>query len=87
MTERATGALSRNEVEAILDEGTRWRVTYCPGARTADETGAGAPLPRGVLERVPTPAALRKKKPTSRFRFYANLTTDATGNLLLLQED
>jgi hypothetical protein len=36
---------------------------------------------------VPTPAALRKKKLTSRFRFYANLTTDAAGDLLLLRED
>ena len=87
MTDWATGSLSRDEVEAILDEGTRWRVIYCPGARMADETGAGAPLPRGVLERVPTPAALRKKKLTSRFRFYANLTTDAAGDLLLLRED
>jgi hypothetical protein len=51
---------------------------------SADETGAGAPSPRGVLERVPTPAVLRKKKLTSRFRFYANLTTDATGDFLLL---
>lgn len=52
----------------------------------ADETGAGAPLPRGALERAPTPAALRKEKLTSRFRYYANLTTDATGDLLLLRE-
>jgi hypothetical protein len=50
-------------------------------------TGAGAPLPRGVLERVPTPPALRKKKLTSRFRFYANLTTDATGDFLLPREN
>ena len=55
--------------------------------RAPDETGAGAPLPRGVLERVPTPAALRKKKLTSSFRFYANLTTDATGDFLLLREN
>jgi hypothetical protein len=78
--------LSRAEVDELVRRGARWRVTYCAGARTSDGVGIGYPLPPGVLERVPTPAALRKRKPSSRTYFYATLTTDADGQFLLLEE-
>jgi hypothetical protein len=78
--------MTRAEVEELVRRGARWRVTYCVGARTPDDVGTGHPLPAGVLERVPTPAALRKRKPSSRTYLYATLTTDADGEILLLKE-
>ena len=78
--------LSRAEVDELVRRGARWRVTYCEGARTPDDVGVGYPLHPGVLERVPTAAALRKRKPSTRTYFYATLTTDAEGEFLLLEE-
>ena len=52
-------ALSRDEVAARLAEGCAWRIAWCSGGRLPDASGAGRPLPAGVLERVPSPAKLR----------------------------
>jgi hypothetical protein len=53
-------ALSRDEVAARLDEGCAWRIAWCSGARVPNDTGVGRPLPDGVLERIPSPAKLRR---------------------------
>ncbi len=53
-------ALSRDEVAARLDEGCAWRISWCSGARLPESRGAGRTLPDGVLERVPSPAKLRR---------------------------
>lgn len=78
--------MTRSEVEELVRCGARWRVTYCVGARTPDDVGTGHPLPAGVLDRVPTAAAMRKRKPSSRTYFYATLTSEADGEVLLLKE-
>jgi hypothetical protein len=53
-------SLTRQDVERAVRDGGRWVVTYCAGAHQEPTTGRGAPLPPGVLERVPSAAALRK---------------------------
>lgn len=86
MTHDSGEPLNRGQVEALMRDGVRWRVSYCSGAHTPDEIGAGAPLPSGVLSRVRTAARLRKGTDGSRTYFDARLVTDGLGQLLLLSE-
>ena len=69
--------LTRQDVERAVRDGARWIVTYCSGAHHEPRTGRGAPLPPGVLGRVPSAAALRKvaRGQSSKTYFHAALTS------------
>lgn len=83
------GGLVRDEAEALLRDGCRWRVSYCWGAHLPDETGVGmTDFPRGVLSRIPTPAAARRiaRGRDRRTWFTAHVLEDEDGPVLLLAE-
>ena len=67
--------LTRQDVERAVRDGARWVVTFCSGAHHEPTTGQCAPLPPGVLERVPSAAALRKiaRGQSSKTYFHAVL--------------
>jgi hypothetical protein len=76
--------LSREDVERFLNEGGRWVVTYCWGADRDPATGRGAPLPPGVVERVPTAAALRKLARGRRRKTYFHAEFAKQGDEVLV---
>lgn len=83
------GLLVREQVEALLVSGIRWRVAFC-GMREEIEEGSGlASFPPVILGDVPTPAAIRKlrrggnSRPTYAF---ARLVEDERGRLLDVEE-
>lgn len=57
---RGKNVVSREEVEDILAEPTRWRVDWCEGSGRQSTDGYGTVLPHGVLQRVPTRSKQRK---------------------------
>lgn len=71
--------LLRADVERRLAEGCAGRVTYCLGGVQSSAEGSGPTLPRGVLERVPTPAAKRKIERGTAIKtyFFVELRSDS----------
>jgi hypothetical protein len=90
MAPTSPGELSPDQVEDLVRRGCRWVVTYCWGTEPEPEptTGRGAPLPLGVLNHIPTPAALAKMRGGQgpRTYFHAELGEDAAGSVLYLAE-
>lgn len=79
----AEESLSRDQVQSLLDEGVAWTVNYCWGADRPPESGQGAPLPPGVLDRV---KKRRRGKAASRTYFYAIVVPTDDGRVLALDE-
>lgn len=83
------GALTREEVSALLQEPTHWRVEWCEGARREPSEGYGVILPDGVLEGVPSRAKRRKLERGIHDRrtwFSAVVAGEGAGRLLVLRE-
>lgn len=82
-------AISRDFVEELLGQGTKWRLTYCYGSTDKPVSGVGPTLPTGILEAIPSAAKLRKITrglEQDKTWVFAFLSPEATGTMLDLQE-
>jgi hypothetical protein len=82
------GALTRDDVEDLLQPDTRWTLTYCFGAHVPSVSGRGRSLPPGVLAAVPSRIQKRRieRGKSDKTYFYAQVDEDHLGRFLRLTE-